>query len=89
MIGIQQLEGNTRAAVLLLVVIAIAACGAMLADKLSLGIAVASVSAIIIFTISFVSTETALYMLIFAMLLGPQLSVGGRRRHHRGARARR
>ena len=43
MIGIQQLEGNTRAAVLLLVVIAIALCGAMLADKLSLGIAVASV----------------------------------------------
>ena len=77
MIGIQQLEGNTRAAVYLLVVIAIAACGAMLADKLSLGIAVASVFAIIIFTVSFVSTETALYMLIFAMLLGPQLSVGG------------
>jgi len=77
MIGIQHLEGNTRAAVLLLVVIAIAACGAMLADKLSLGIAVASVFAVIIFTFSFVSTEVALYMLIFAMLLGPQLSVGG------------
>jgi O-antigen ligase len=77
MIGIQHLEGNTRAAVLLLVVIAIALCGAMLADKLSLGIAVASVLAVIIFTVSFVSTEIALYMLIFAMLLGPQLTVGG------------
>ena len=77
MIGIQQLEGNTRAAVLLLVVIAIALCGAMLANKLSLGIAVASVLAVIIFTVSFVSTEIALYMLIFAMLLGPQLTVGG------------
>ena len=77
MIGIQHLEGNTRAAVLLLVVIAIALCGAMLANKLSLGIAVASVLAVIIFTVSFVSTEIALYMLIFAMLLGPQLTVGG------------
>ena len=77
MIGILQLEGNTRAAVFLLVAIAIAVCGAMLANKLSLGIAVASVFAIIVFTFSFVSTEIALYMLIFAMLLGPQLSVGG------------
>ena len=77
MIGTQQLEGNTRAAVFLLVAVAIALCGAMLAHKLSLGIAVASVLAIIIFTFSFVSTEIALYMLIFSMLLGPQLSVGG------------
>lgn len=77
MIGIQNLEGNTRAAVFLLVAISIALCGAMLANKLSLGIAVASVLAVVIFTFSFVSTEIALYMLIFAMLLGPQLSVGG------------
>lgn len=77
MIGTQQLEGNTRAAVFLLVAVAIALCGAMLAHKLSLGIAVASVLAIILFTFSFVSTEIALYMLIFSMLLGPQLSVGG------------
>ena len=77
MIGTQQLEGNTRAAVFLLVAVAIALCGAMLAHKLSLGIAVASVLAIIIFPFSFVSTEIALYMLIFSMLLGPQLSVGG------------
>ncbi len=77
MIGTQQLEGNTRAALFLLVAVAIALCGAMLANKLSLGIAVASVLAIIIFTFSFVSTEVALYMLIFSMLLGPQLSVGG------------
>lgn len=77
MIGTQQLEGNTRAAVFLLAAVAIALCGAMLANKLSLGIAVASVLAIIIFTFSFVSTEIALYMLIFSMLLGPQLTVGG------------
>lgn len=77
MIGTQHLEGNTRAAVFLLVAVAIALCGAMLAHKLSLGIAVASVLAIIIFTFSFVSTEIALYMLIFSMLLGPQLTVGG------------
>jgi O-antigen ligase len=77
MIGTQQLEGNTRAAVFFLAAIAIAACGAMLANKLSLGFAVASVFAVIIFTFSFVSTESALYMLIFSMLLGPQLTVGG------------
>ncbi|HQL90875.1 MAG TPA: O-antigen ligase family protein [Syntrophales bacterium] len=77
MIATQQIEGSTRAAVFLLAVIAIALCGAMLANKLSLGIAVASVLAIIIFTFSFVSTEVALYMLIFSMLLGPQLTVGG------------
>jgi len=77
MIATQQLEGSTRAAVFLLAVIAIALCGAMLANKLSLGIAVASVLALIIFTFSFVSTEVALYMLIFSMLLGPQLTVGG------------
>ncbi|HNU85859.1 MAG: O-antigen ligase family protein [Pseudomonadota bacterium] len=77
MIETQQLEGNTRAAVFLLVAVAIALCGAMLANKLSLGIAVASVLAVIIFTFSFVSTEIALYMLIFSMLLGPQLTVGG------------
>lgn len=71
MIETQQLEGNTRAAVFLLVAVAIALCGAMLANKLSLGIAVASVLAVIIFTFSFVSTEIALYMLIFSMLLGP------------------
>ncbi|OPY09445.1 MAG: hypothetical protein A4E67_00818 [Syntrophaceae bacterium PtaB.Bin038] len=77
MIGTQQLEGNTRAAVFLLAAVALALCGAMLANKLSLGIAVASVVAIIVFTFSFVSTEIALYMLIFSMLLGPQLTVGG------------
>jgi hypothetical protein len=77
MIGIQRIEGNTRATVFFLVAVAIAVCGALLANKLSLGIAVASVFAVVIFTFSFVSTEVALYMLIFAMLLGPQLSVGG------------
>ncbi len=77
MIGIQNLEGNTRAAVFLLAAVGLALCGAMLANKLSLGIAVASVVAIIVFTFSFVSTEIALYMLIFSMLLGPQLTVGG------------
>ena len=77
MIGTKQLEGNTRAAVFLLAAVALALCGAMLANKLSLGIAVASVVAIIVFTFSFVSTEIALYMLIFSMLLGPQLTVGG------------
>ena len=65
------------AAIFLLAAVGLALCGAMLANKLSLGIAVASVLAIIIFTFSFVSTEIALYMLIFSMLLGPQLTVGG------------
>ena len=55
-----------------LALIAVAATGAIVANQLSLGLAVAAVAAIIIFTFSFISQEIALYILLFSMLLGPQ-----------------
>ncbi len=72
MIGTQQLDDNLRLAVFALALIAVAVTGAMVANKLSLGLAVAAVAAIIIFTFSFISQEIALYILLFSMLLGPQ-----------------
>jgi O-antigen ligase len=72
MIGTQQLDDNLKVGVLALALIAVAVTGAILANKLSLGFAVAAVAAIIIFTFSFISQEIALYILLFSMLLGPQ-----------------
>jgi len=72
MIGTQQIDDNLRLAVLAAALIAVATTGAILANKFSLGLAVAAVAAIIIFTFSFVSQEIALYILLFSMLLGPQ-----------------
>ena len=71
MIGTQQLDDNLRLAAFALALIAVAATGAMVANQLSLGLAVAVVAAIIIFTFSFISQEIALYILLFSMLLGP------------------
>jgi O-antigen ligase len=72
MIGTQQLDDNVRLAVFALALIAAAVTGAMVANQLSLVLAVALVAAIIIFTFSFISQEIALYILLFSMLLGPQ-----------------
>jgi len=72
MIGTQQADDTLRMAVVVFAVIAIAASGAIVANKLSFGFAVAAVAAIILFTFSFVSQEIALYILLFSMLLGPQ-----------------
>ena len=72
MIGTQQADDTLRMAFVILAVIAIAASGAIVANKLSLGLAVAATAAIILFTASFVSQEIALYILLFSMLLGPQ-----------------
>jgi O-antigen ligase len=73
MIGTQQLDDNFRGAVLALALIAVTATGAILANELSLGFAVGAAAAIVIFTVSFVSQEIALYILIASMLLGPQV----------------
>lgn len=72
MIGTQQADDTLRMAFVVLAVISIAAAGAIVANKLSFGFAVAATAAIIIFTASFVSQEIALYILLFSMLLGPQ-----------------
>jgi O-antigen ligase len=73
MIGTQQLDDNLKMGILALALIAVAVTGAILANELSLGFAVGAVAAIIIFTVSFVSQEIALYILIASMLLGPQV----------------
>jgi O-antigen ligase len=72
MIGTRQIDDNLRLAVLAAALIAIAATGAIVANKLTFGFALLATVAIIIFTFSFISQEAALYILIFAMLLGPQ-----------------
>jgi O-antigen ligase len=74
MIGTRQIDDNVRLAIIAAALIAIAAAGAIAANQLSLGLAVAVVAVIIIFTFSFISTEAALYILIIAMLLGPQFA---------------
>jgi O-antigen ligase len=72
MIETQKLDEKVRLAVLALALITVAVTGAIAANQLSLGFAVAVVAAIIIFTFSFVSQEIALYILVASMLLGPQ-----------------
>jgi len=72
MVGTQQMAIDMKGVAILLVLIAVAVGGAILANKLTLGFAVAAVAAVIIFTFSFISQEIALYILLFSMLLGPQ-----------------
>jgi O-antigen ligase len=72
MVGAQQMDINLRGVAILLALIAVALCGAIVANKLTLGFAVLGVAGIIIFTFSFVSQEIALYILVCSMLLGPQ-----------------
>lgn len=67
---------NKQTGILLFFVSALTLASVFIITKFSATIAVAIIMAIIIAMLTFVSTEFALYMLIFAMLLGPQFSVG-------------
>ena len=77
MIGTEQLDDNRKLVILAMALVVIAAAWALVANKLTLGSAVAVVAGIIIFTFSFVSQEIALYILLLSMLLGPQFAFGG------------
>ncbi|HOS77186.1 MAG TPA: O-antigen ligase family protein [Syntrophales bacterium] len=72
MTGTDQVSINTRSVSFTITVLFLAALAAVLANSVSMGIAVAAVLAIVIFAVSFISSEFALYVLIFSMLLGPQ-----------------
>jgi len=58
-------------------VIVITLVGGMFITKVSIGIAFAAVGAIILILICFMNPEIGLYILICAMLLGPQFGTGG------------
>ena len=60
-----------------LAVIMITLIGAIFLTKISIGIAFAAVGAIILALICFMNPALGLYILIFAMLLGPQFGTGG------------
>ena len=60
-----------------LAVIVLTFVGGMFLTKISIGIAFASVGAIILALICFMNPALGLYILICAMLLGPQIGTGG------------
>ncbi len=70
-------EPDIRIILPFIVVIVITLVGGMFLTKVSVGIAFAAVGAIIIALICFMNPELGLYILICAMLLGPQFGVGG------------
>jgi len=70
-------EPDIRIILPFIAVIVITLVGGMFITKVSIGIAFAIVGAIIIALICFMNPELGLYILICAMLLGPQFGVGG------------
>lgn len=70
-------EPDIRIILPFIAVIAITLVGGMFLAKISIGIAFAVVGAIIIALICFMNPALGLYILICAMLLGPQLGTGG------------
>ncbi|MDP2863373.1 MAG: O-antigen ligase family protein [Desulfobacterales bacterium] len=70
-------EPDIRIILPFIAVIVIALVGGMFITQVSIGIAFAIVGAIIIALICFMNPELGLYILICAMLLGPQFGTGG------------
>jgi O-antigen ligase len=60
----------------LLIILLVTFSLAFLVPTMSAGKALAVAAGIILFTVSFVSSQAALYILIFSMLLGPEIIVG-------------
>ncbi|RPH52467.1 MAG: hypothetical protein EHM85_02680 [Desulfobacteraceae bacterium] len=73
---VNKAEPDIRTILPFIAVIAITLIGGMFITKVSIGIAFAAVGAIILALICFMNPEIGLYILIFAMLLGPQFGVG-------------
>ncbi len=71
-----QAQSGSRALLPFLAVILITLVGGMYLPQLSIGIAFAAVTAVILALISFINPALGLYILIFAMLLGPQFGTG-------------
>lgn len=70
-------EPDIRTILPFIVVIMITLVGGLFITKVTIGIAFAAVGAVIIALICFMNPELGLYILICAMLLGPQFGVGG------------
>ena len=70
-------EPDIRIILPFIAVIVITLVGGMFLTKVSIGIAFAAVGAIILALICFMNPELGLYILICAMLLGPQFGTGG------------
>ena len=70
-------ETDSRVILPFLAVILVTLVGGMYLPQISIGIAFAAVGAIILALICFMSPALGLYILICAMLLGPQFGMGG------------
>ncbi|MBM4272716.1 MAG: hypothetical protein FJ139_11270 [Deltaproteobacteria bacterium] len=73
---LSQIQIDTKAIFLLLIVTAVTLAGGLFIMKASTGLAFAVIAAVIIGIVSFISMEIALYLLIISMLLGPQFIAG-------------
>ncbi len=74
---VNKAEPDIRIILPFIAVIVITLIGGMFIAKVSVGIAFAAVGAIILALVCFMNPELGLYILICAMLLGPQFGVGG------------
>jgi len=74
---VNKAEPDIRIILPFIAVIVITLVGGMFLTKVSVGIAFAAVGAIILALICFMNPELGLYILICAMLLGPQFGTGG------------
>jgi O-antigen ligase len=77
MIKFTHAEIDSKAILLLSMVVLITITGGLIITKASAGVALAVIAAVVIGIVSFINTEIALYILIASMLLGPQFIVGG------------
>ena len=73
----QRAEADVRTLIPIAAIMALTLLAAMFLTKLSVGIALAAVAAFILGVVCFMNPAIGLYILIFAMLLGPQFGVGG------------
>ncbi len=69
-------EIDSKAILLLSMVVLITLAGGLLITSAPTGLAFAVIAAVVIGIVSFINTEIALYILIISMLLGPQFIVG-------------
>ena len=76
MLKLTHVEIDSKAILLLAMVVLITITGGLIVTKAAPGVALAIIAAVVIGIVSFINTEIALYILIISMLLGPQFIVG-------------
>jgi len=76
MIKTNNIDIDSRTLFLLLIIAGVTFLGGIFITKVSTGVAFFTIAAVIIFVVSFLSAEVALYVLIFSMLLSPEFIVG-------------